>query len=149
MVYQTGILYYKNRAGEKVGPVLPDSEYGEQFLTLDGEVCWYGPKFHDGSASGRTNSQRELPTDLIEPWSDEIDSNIPQMPFNAKFGDEKVTEKKLKYKQTIQTGDYGIVYIQTDEDGDCQVTIEENYYSYQDLIDASETLKELAEFIKK
>ena len=74
MVYKSGILYYKNRAGEKVGPVLPDAQFGEEFLTLDGEVLWFGPEYNDGSSSGRTNNDRKMSTDLIEPWSDEIEN---------------------------------------------------------------------------
>ena len=62
MVYQTGILYYKNRAGERVGPVLPDSKYGETYLTVNGMIRWFGPKHYIGSWSGRVNGDHDHQT---------------------------------------------------------------------------------------
>lgn len=133
--FDPSIQYYKNRAGQKIGPVTKNYSYPEYYLDLDGRSKWFGNEYSNGKFAGRCFLDYEWIEDLIEPWVEAT-------------GDKKVAEKKLIYRQAIEPGEYGIVFIQMDSDGDYSVSIEEGFHSYQDILDAAEILKELGEFIK-
>lgn len=146
--FDPSIQYYKNRAGEKVGPVTLYS-YDKDFLCLYDNPLWFSSTYKFGQFAGRKSTKIENEGDLVDVWSEEIDTKLTQTQFNDPFEEPEIVieDNVLEYSSIVKSGDYGIVRIDNDLDGDYEVSLNASYPDAESLRHAAKVFIELANFL--